>query len=99
MARTWLQQTWPKESATVKTELLTVLEPPHETDMEWLESLLTEKSKQVKETVIRLLKNREFANSLGAAARERAVSEFSVEKLVIKNEEFYRQCLEGKHDE
>ena len=49
MARTWLQQTWPKESATVKTELLTVLEPPHETDMEWLESLLTEKSKQVKE--------------------------------------------------
>ena len=57
MARTWLQQTWPKESATVKAELLTVLEqPPHETDIEWLESLLGEKSKQVKEVLIRLLK-------------------------------------------
>lgn len=31
-------------------------QPPHETDIEWLESLLSEKSKQVKETVIRLLK-------------------------------------------
>ncbi|HEY9259666.1 DUF5691 domain-containing protein [Chitinophaga sp.] len=57
MALTWLQRTWPKESATVKAELLTVLEqPPQESDIEWLESLLTEKSKQVKETVIRLLK-------------------------------------------
>jgi Family of unknown function (DUF5691) len=57
MALTWLQQTWPKESATVKAELLTVLEqPPLATDITWLESLLSEKSKQVKEILIRLLK-------------------------------------------
>ncbi|MEZ2442692.1 DUF5691 domain-containing protein [Chitinophaga sp. RCC_12] len=57
MARTWLEQSWPKESATVKTELLSVLEQPaHPADIPWLESLLTEKSKQVKETATRILK-------------------------------------------
>lgn len=57
IALQWLQQTWPKESATVKTELLGVLEEiPATTDLEWLESLLSEKSKQVKETVMRILK-------------------------------------------
>lgn len=57
MARSWLQQTWPKESATVKTEFLNVLENPADaSDIEWLESLRSEKSKQVKETVTRLLK-------------------------------------------
>lgn len=57
MARTWLEQSWPKESVTVKTELLSVLEHPVDpADIPWLESLLTEKSKQVKETATRILK-------------------------------------------
>lgn len=57
MARSWLQQSWPKESATVKAELLTALEKPADpADIPWLESLLSEKSKSVKETVTRILK-------------------------------------------
>ncbi|MFY0256088.1 DUF5691 domain-containing protein [Chitinophaga sp. 30R24] len=56
-ARTWLEKTWPGESTAVKTALLGVLEYPADTrDLEWLESLLGEKSKQVKETLTRLLK-------------------------------------------
>ncbi|TWF34870.1 hypothetical protein FHW36_11068 [Chitinophaga polysaccharea] len=57
LARTWLQQSWAKESATVKTELLGVLEHPIDPDdVPWLESLSGEKSKQVKEAWIHLLK-------------------------------------------
>ncbi|MCW3466561.1 DUF5691 domain-containing protein [Chitinophaga nivalis] len=57
LARTWLQDSWPKESAAVKTELLTALYiQPGAADIPWLQSLLTEKSKQVKETVVLLLK-------------------------------------------
>jgi glycosyltransferase involved in cell wall biosynthesis len=50
----------------------------------------------IAESVIRVLKDRDLANQLGAAARNRAVAEFSVEKLVVRNEEFYLRCLEDK---
>ena len=56
-------------------------------------------SHSIAESVIRLLKNREFASRLGAAARERAVSQFSVGKIVMQNEEFYRGCLEDGFSE
>ena len=50
-------------------------------------------------SVIRLLKDRELANRLGAAARKRAVSEFSVDKIVVRNEDFYLSCLEKRNGE
>jgi len=50
----------------------------------------------IAEAVIRALKDRELRMRLGAAARTRAVSEFSMDKLVIRNLEFYRHCLESR---
>jgi glycosyltransferase involved in cell wall biosynthesis len=50
----------------------------------------------IAESVIRCLKDPVLASRLAAAARERAVQEFSVEKLVVRNEEFYLRCLEEK---
>jgi glycosyltransferase involved in cell wall biosynthesis len=47
----------------------------------------------IAEAVIRVLRDRALASRLGAAARERALRDFAVDKLVGKNEEFYRQCL------
>jgi hypothetical protein len=56
-ARSWLQQTWAKESASVRAELLSVFgRPADPEDLEWLEYLLNDKSKQVRETVVQLLK-------------------------------------------
>ncbi|RBL91289.1 DUF5691 domain-containing protein [Chitinophaga flava] len=56
-ARTLLQEAWSKESAAVKGELLGALATKISLeDAVWLESLLTEKSKQVKEAAWRLLK-------------------------------------------
>lgn len=49
----------------------------------------------IAQSLIRVLKDRELANRLGTAARRRAVAEFCVEKLVVRNEEFYFRCLEG----
>jgi glycosyltransferase involved in cell wall biosynthesis len=43
-----------------------------------------------------VLKDRNLANQLGTAARNRAVAEFSLEKLVVKNENFYRRCIEAR---
>jgi glycosyltransferase involved in cell wall biosynthesis len=43
--------------------------------------------------VIRLLQDRPLAERLGAAARQRVTQEFSVERLVQKNQNFYRRCL------
>jgi hypothetical protein len=45
---------------------------------------------------IRCLAEPTSASRLAAGARERAVQEFSVEKLVVRNEEFYLHCLEEK---
>lgn len=50
----------------------------------------------IAESIIRCLKDPALASRLAAAARERAVQEFSVEKLVVRNEEFYLRCLEEK---
>ena len=50
----------------------------------------------IAQSIIRVLKDRELANRLGTAARNRAVAEFSVDNLVVKNEQFYRRCVEGK---
>lgn len=56
-ARDWLQQTWPQEDAAAKTSFLDILETSAgETDILFLESLLNEKSKKVKEAAWRLLK-------------------------------------------
>ncbi|MBC9914736.1 DUF5691 domain-containing protein [Chitinophaga varians] len=56
-ARTLLQATWPQESAAVKAELLSALSTGISLDdAPWLESLLQEKSKQVKEASLTLLK-------------------------------------------
>ena len=56
-------------------------------------------SHSIAHSVIRVLKDRELASRLGKAARQRAAAEFSVEKLVVKNEEFYHRCLEARADE
>lgn len=53
----WLQETWNKESAVVKSELVTALAVNvSQDDVPWLESLLAEKSKQVRENALLLLK-------------------------------------------
>ncbi|WP_143306337.1 DUF5691 domain-containing protein [Chitinophaga vietnamensis] len=55
-ALSWLQATWPKENAAAKTELLSALHTGlNAGDAPWLESLLNEKSKQVKEAATSLL--------------------------------------------
>jgi glycosyltransferase involved in cell wall biosynthesis len=52
--------------------------------------------RSIAESVIQVLKDRNLANQLGTAARNRAVAEFSLEKLVVKNENFYRRCIEAR---
>lgn len=49
----------------------------------------------IAEAVIRVLRDHSLGNRLGAAARDRALKEYALDKLVVKNEEFYRRCLEG----
>lgn len=57
LARQWLQETWAQENANSKAELIKALEVNlSEKDLEWLESLATEKSQKVKEEVLNLLK-------------------------------------------
>lgn len=53
----------------------------------------------IAESVIRVLKNGDLAGQLGAAARDRAVTEFSVDKLVVRNEDFHRRCIGAKPHE
>ncbi len=56
-ARAWLQQTWPAENANTKAELLKQLETNISSeDIEWLESLLEEKSQKIKDVALGLLK-------------------------------------------
>ena len=56
-AREWLQQTWPQEDANSRADLLRqLLVRSSEKDLSFLESLLTEKSKKVKEEAMSLLK-------------------------------------------
>ncbi|MGB8193788.1 MAG: DUF5691 domain-containing protein [Chitinophagaceae bacterium] len=56
-ALAWLQQTWAQEDANEKTELLQLLTANiGEADVPFLESLAGEKSKKVKDTVLKLLK-------------------------------------------
>jgi len=45
--------------------------------------------------IIRLLQDRPLAARLGAAARQRVLEHFSVERLVPKNQEFYQRCLKA----
>ena len=52
----------------------------------------------IADSVICLLKQRAFAENLGTQARERVLKEFALEKMVLKNEEFYRRCVEGNTD-
>src|SRR5262249_14668572 len=49
----------------------------------------------IAEKVIGLLKNPQFRRQIGARARLRAVSKFSVETLVGRNAEFYKRCIEN----
>lgn len=56
-AREWVQQTWSQEDANTKTGFLEILiENTSADDIPFLESLLTEKSKKVKEEALKLLK-------------------------------------------
>lgn len=56
-AREWLRQTWSSENANAKAELLKMFEINlSNDDLEWLESLLEEKSQKVKDVVFDLLK-------------------------------------------
>lgn len=56
-AREWVQQVWPQEDAATKASFLEILEhnTSHE-DIAFLEPLLTDKSKKVKEAALALLK-------------------------------------------
>ncbi|HUJ10920.1 MAG TPA: glycosyltransferase family 4 protein [Verrucomicrobiae bacterium] len=47
----------------------------------------------IADTVVTLLKDPNLRRSMGARARERAVELFSLEKVVERNEAFYRRCL------
>ena len=49
----------------------------------------------IAQAVLRLFEDKLLANRLAAAARQRAQEEFSVEKLVLRNEAFYYHCQEG----
>lgn len=56
LGRQWLQQTWPQENAAGRAELLKALYVNLGADeVEWLESLTTDKSKKVKEEAWRML--------------------------------------------
>lgn len=57
-AREWLQQVWPQEDANTKLSFLVLMaESISETDIPFLESLSSEKSKKVKDEVLGLLKH------------------------------------------
>jgi glycosyltransferase involved in cell wall biosynthesis len=43
--------------------------------------------------VLRLFQDRPLAERLGAAARQRVLQDFSLDRLVRKNQDFYRRCL------
>jgi glycosyltransferase involved in cell wall biosynthesis len=49
----------------------------------------------IAEKIIAVLGNPTLARDLGAEARRRAMDEFGIESLVIRNEDFYRSCLAG----
>jgi glycosyltransferase involved in cell wall biosynthesis len=49
--------------------------------------------KSIAEKTIQVLKDAELRRKLGIAARQRAVDFFSVESLVLKNEQFYQKVL------
>lgn len=53
----------------------------------------------IAEAVIHLLKDRNLASRLGLAARQRVLGEFSLDKLVGRNVEFYRGCQRTKANE
>lgn len=57
-ARAWLQQVWAQENANTKAEFLKIFFSVHpaDEDIEWLETLLNEKSQKVKEEAFNLLK-------------------------------------------
>ena len=50
----------------------------------------------IAEKVVQVLCDRDLAERLGKAARERAEAVFSVDVLVRKNEAFYERCVEQK---
>lgn len=55
--REWIQSTWAQEDANTKTALIDIMEDDVcESDITFLESLSTEKSKKVKDAAMRLLK-------------------------------------------
>jgi hypothetical protein len=57
IAREWLQQTWPQEDANTKAIFLDLMtETVDDNDIIFLESLVTEKGKKVKELALQLLK-------------------------------------------
>jgi glycosyltransferase involved in cell wall biosynthesis len=49
----------------------------------------------IAQSVIRVLKDQDLSSRLGAAARNRALDEFSADSLVVRNEGFYDRCLSG----
>jgi hypothetical protein len=80
-AREWLQKTWPQEDAGTKTELLQLLASNvSEEDIPFLESLTTEKSKKVKDTALRLLK--QIPNS----SMVQQYRQFLQQAIVVKKE-------------
>lgn len=77
----WLQQTWPKENATAKLDLLKTLTVNlAESDLPWLESLLTEKAQKVKDEVLNLLKR------ISGSSVIRLYSEILADSVILKKE-------------
>ena len=50
----------------------------------------------IAEKVVQVLCDRDLAEKLGKAARERAEAVFSADVLVRKNEAFYERCVEQR---
>jgi glycosyltransferase involved in cell wall biosynthesis len=52
---------------------------------------------EVAAAIVQLLTDAELAHRLGAAGRKRVEEYFSVDEAVVRNEEFYRDCLARFH--
>lgn len=57
-----------------------------------------DRPQEIADAIVRLLRDRALARSLGEAGRERASKVFSMEKLLPENVAFYRRCVEVFRD-
>ncbi len=54
-----------------------------------------DRPQEIADAIVRILKDRVFARSLGEAGRERASNVFSMERLLPENVAFYERCIEA----